>query len=445
MILPDKYSYLEMHADLEKALDILTNTNDNMCIIGPSGTGKTAFLSLITDRQIYPHNTITCCPTGIAAVNASTEGIKAQTIHSLFRFPPMSIIPVNRLKVSEDKVQMFRALHTLVIDEISMVNSDLLTKIVHLLNMYRDGEPVRFILLGDPSQLAPILSTNEERNYMEDMYDSKFFFGADMFKYMHLLYFNKIFRQKDMEFKEVLNRFRHNEAILSDYAYLNEKVVDYKEFIQDRDAVYIAMTNKTVDKINDRYITANPNPEKVYYGIATNFNERIVPQELILKEGAQVMIVANNMIMGYFNGLLGKVSKLNNDSIEVVTNKGTVTITQYTWEKYTFKYDKETKEITAKVTGKYSQFPVKVAHAMTSHKTQGLTLENIYLDLERGTFSSGQLYTSLSRVTSIDGLGLARPIKKRDSKLSREVKKFYKSIDTNKEVAYDTKYDDLPF
>lgn len=448
MKLPKKYDYLEIHPELEKAISILTTTNDNMCIIGCAGSGKTEFLKLLTDREVYPHNVITCCPTGIAAVNASTEGIKAQTIHSLFRLPPMSVIPIEKLKVIGDKVEMFRALHTLVIDEISMVNSDLLTKLVHLLNMYRNNESVRFIILGDPSQLSPILSTQEERSYIDDMYPSKFFFGADIFNYMHVLHFTKIFRQKDIEFKEILNRFRHDKATDLDYMFLNERVMPYDEFIKDRDAVYIAMTNKTVDRVNNRYVESNVNSETVYEGKSNGYNEKemIVPQKLVLKVGVQIMLVANNQQEGYYNGLLGKVGALYNDAIIVTTSKGTFTIKPFTWEKYSYTYDKSSKQIMAKVVGRYTQFPVKVAHAMTSHKTQGLTLENVYLDLERGTFSSGQLYTALSRVTSIEGLGLARAIRKRDSRLSPEVKKFYKSIDTIPEVEYhEEEMEEMPF
>ena len=305
MKLPEKYNYLEIHPELERALDVLTNTNDNMCIIGCAGSGKSTFLKLITDRQVYPHNVITWCPTGIAAVNASTDGIKAQTMHSLFRLPPMSVVPVEKLKVCSDKVEMFRALHTLIIDEISMVNSDLLTKIVHLLNMYRNNEPVRFIILGDPSQLSPILSTQEERSYVDDMYPSKFFFGADIFNYMHVLHFTKIFRQKDAFFKEVLNRFRHDKATDADYAFLNQRVMPYNDFIKDRIAVYIAMTNRTVDRVNNRYVESNPNEEFTYVGEAKGYSEKemIVPQELILKVGVQIMLVANNHQEGYYNGL----------------------------------------------------------------------------------------------------------------------------------------------
>lgn len=438
MKLPEKYDYLDIHPELEKAIEVLTTTNDNMCVIGPGGSGKSTFLQLITDREVYPHNVITCCPTGIAAVNASTEGIKAQTIHSLFRLPPMGVIPMEKVRVIGDKIAMFRALHTLVIDEISMVNSDLLTKVVHLLNMYRNNEPVRFIVLGDPSQLAPILSTQEERSYIDDMYPSKFFFGADIFNYMHVLHFTKIFRQKDAFFKEVLNRFRHSKATDADYEFLNSRVMPYEEFIKDRDAVYIAMTNRVVDRVNSKYVDNNPNAEMVYEGKATGYNpkEMIVPQQLTLKVGVQIMIVANNHQEGYYNGLLGKVGALYRDSIVVATNKGSFTIKPFTWEKYKYTYDKPTKQIMAKTVGRYTQFPVKVAHAMTSHKTQGLTLENVFLDLERGTFSSGQLYTALSRVTSVEGLGLARAIRKRDSRLSPEVKKFYKHIDTEPEVVY---------
>lgn len=433
MNLPSKYSFIELNPELEKILNIIQDTNDNLCVLGAAGVGKSLTIQLLSDREFYNHNTIVCCPTGISAINASTENIKAQTIHSLFRLPSMSVIPVDHLKTHSELQDLFVNLHTLIIDEISMVNSDLLTKIVYLLNQYRDGEPTRIIVFGDPSQLAPVVSTVEEQNYLDDIYGSRFFFHSDVFTSMRVVHLNKIYRQSDNGFKEILNRFRMDNATDEDYRVINSRVMDISEFGDN--ALYVALTNKTVNLINDRELQKNPNPFKVYHGEVSDFHPLPVPKELYLKLDAQVMITANNKSVGYYNGLLGKIVKFNKDTIDVETEYDTFSIEKYKWGKYGHEYDKGSGQIKAYEIGYYKQFPIKVAYALTSHKTQGLTLDKMYLDLERGTFASGQLYTSLSRVRSLDGLGLARSIHKCDSKISGVIKKFYKKIEkTEKSV-----------
>ena len=415
-----------MHEELEIAFDALLNTDDNLCLIGEAGCGKSLFIKLISDKQVYNKNVVVVCPTGIAAVNASSEGVRATTIHSLFRLPPLSIIPPDKLVKHASLSSVIRNMDVLVIDEISMVNSDLLSKIVYLLKSYRNETLPRIIVIGDPSQLAPIISSPEEQDYINDMYGSKYFFHANIFDSMRILQFNKVFRQKDVEFSTVLSKFRYKKETDADRKYLNNRVMSIDEFRKGGDFVHIALTNKTVNDINSREMSMNPNRERVYYGRSNNFGRALpVEERLVLKVGAQVMLCVNNKMRGYYNGLLGRVTKLNPETVEVKTDNGTFLIEPFTWEKYTHKYEKEKKEIKAMVTGSFRQLPLKVAYALTSHKCQGLTLDRMYLDLERGTFSSGQLYTGISRSVSLEGFGLRRPIKASDNKLSMVIKKFY--------------------
>jgi ATP-dependent DNA helicase PIF1 len=428
MKLPDTYDFVEMHDELAHALDIIQNTDDNLCVIGSAGSGKTLLITMLSDKRVYNHNTVVVTPTGISAINASTENVRACTIHSLFRLPPMSIIPDDKLETYAQLVTMFNNLHTIIIDEISMVNSDLLTKIHHLLLRYRRNTPVRFIIIGDPSQLSPIIPTADEMSYITDMYGSPFFFSSPLFQEMKVVHFTKIFRQYDTAFSEVLNRMRFDEMTLSDKKFINSRVMDIDEFKKGGDFIYVALTNRTVNAINDKALKMNTCPTRIYNGVNTYFRtqDMPVPEQLVLKMSTQVMICANNNQKGYYNGLLGRITDLKPDSIQVTTNRGVYDVDPYTWQKYTYEYNAVTREIQARETGNYKQFPIKVAYALTSHKTQGLTLDRAYIDLERRTFSSGMAYTALSRTRRLEDMGLARRLTDKDIKLSKSVKKFYK-------------------
>jgi ATP-dependent DNA helicase PIF1 len=424
--LPKKFDYIIMHPELEIALDALINTDDNLCIIGEAGCGKTEFIKICSDKQVYNKNVIVATPTGISAVNASSDGVRATTIHSLFQLKPLSIIPPEQLVTHAKLAPIFRNLDCLVIDEISMVNSDLLSKIVYLLKSNRNETLPRIIVIGDPSQLAPIIETPEEQDYINDMYRSRYFFHASIFKSMKILQFSKVFRQKDKEFSTVLGRFRYKKETDADRKYLNSRVMSVEEFRKGGDFVHIALTNRTVNDINSREMSMNPNRSKVYYGRDNNFKDAPpVEERLVLKVGAQIMLCINNKTQGYYNGMLGRVTKLNPETVEVSTDRGTFLIEPFTWEKYTYKYDKETKKIRAVVTGSFRQLPIRIAYALTSHKCQGLTLDRMYLDLERGTFASGMCYTACSRSRTIEGFGLKRAIKASDNKLSMVIRKFY--------------------
>jgi ATP-dependent DNA helicase PIF1 len=427
MKLPEKYAFIEMHDELEQVLDAIVNTRENLCILGAAGCGKSLTIKLLSDKAVYNHETIVACPTGIAAINASSEGVRAQTLHSLFKLPPLGVIPVDKLNVHDFYKEMFNALDTLIIDEISMVNSDMLTKVDFLLKQYRNGRPVRYIVFGDLSQLAPVVSTPEEKTYLNDAYGSRFFFDTDIYKTMRLIQLTKIFRQKDPVFKEVLNKIRFKTQSEEDLQYLNTRVVDVEEF-RSKSFVYIALTNATVNMINNRELYLNSNPTVSYHGEAKYYkdSDKLVPQKLDLKVGTQVMMVANNHQAGYYNGQLGIIKRLHKDKIIVESDNVEYEVEPYTWQKYAYQYDRSTKHIQADVIGTYKQFPIKMGYAITSHKAQGLTLERVYLDLEKRTFASGQLYTALSRVTTLEGLGLARKITAKDNMLSPQIRKFYK-------------------
>jgi len=430
--LPPEFDYIEMHDKLEKAITVLQNTDKHMCITGMAGSGKTEFIKMCCNKSFYNHSTVVCCPTGVAAVNASSDGIKATTIHSLFRLPAMSIIPINNLSAKEDLIPLFTNLHTLIIDEIGAVNSDLLTKIVYMIRQYTNGVDVRLILIGDPSQLSPIIKTKEEKSYVADTYGSKFFFHATPFIDLdfEIIAFNKVFRQRDTNFVNVLNSFRFNTLTPSDLSYMNTRVMTEAEFraLSPAPFIHIALTNKTVNGINSKEMRLNPTKSRCYYGTSTDFpdEDKAVPNCVELKKGAQVMVCANDHAKGYYNGMLGIVTSMYDSAVVIEVNGKHYTIERYTWQRYTHNYNKDKKEITATSSGEYKQIPLKLGYALTAHKTQGLTLDRAFVNLEKRTFASGMCYTSISRTSSLEGLGLARPIRVSDNKLSFYVKQFYK-------------------
>lgn len=430
MTLPEKFSYIQMHDDLALALDALFTTQDNLFITGAGGCGKTEFIKLCSDRSFYNKNVVVCTPTGISAVNASSEGVRATTLYSFLRLPPLSIIPVDKLTIRSDLAPVVQAMDTLIIDEISMVNADLLTKINALINMYRKGKnPVRYIFLGDPSQLAPVVQSRDEQEFLEDMYGSRFFFDSEVFQDVRTIEFRKIFRQKDEDFVKLLNKFRFNAIDKTVLDLVNSRYMDEEDFRKQGEYVYIAMTNKRVNEINAEKVSENYNTPRVYYGqVEGGFPEKdmIVPAVLQLKKGVQVLVCANNHKIGYYNGMLGEVVDMRDNNVVISTSTGEYTIEPYEWHKYNYKYDRDSKKIAANPSGRYRQLPLKVAYALTAHKTQGLTLDRVYLDIENGTFASGQLYVALSRVRTFEGLGLAKRLNKRDNKLNAKVKKFYK-------------------
>ncbi len=419
---------LELNSDFKYALQVLETTSKSLFITGRAGTGKSTLLQLF--RQTTKKKTVVCAPTGIAALN-----VKGQTIHSLFGFPPR-YIQARDIRKSPFR-KWFKKIEVLIIDEISMVRADLLDAIDRSLRIHRDNyEPfggVQVVMIGDLFQLPPIVATKEEQQIFELAYESPYFFSANVlmeFEY-EMLELRKVYRQENMHFLRLLEAVRLNQVDYEDLEDLNTR---YQPHFDPPD-YYITLSprNAKVDAINKRELDNIPVSEFSFKAtIAGEFDSRLFPSEadLKLKKGAQVMFIKNDTEGNYVNGTIGKVSDVNSEYIKVYSEeKGVpqeIEVFPALWEIIKYKQNqKNPEEIESEVIGTFEQYPLKLAWAVTIHKSQGKTFDKVIIDMDRGAFEFGQTYVALSRCRTLDGIVLKYKIQPRDIMLDERVVEFY--------------------
>jgi len=428
-------TFTEKESTAVIASRFINQTNRHVFLTGKAGTGKTTFLKNISEHTIK--KTIIAAPTGIAAINAG--GV---TLHSLFQLPFGSYIPSNDLttvnnitiqlntrqtllkdiRLNKYKRSMLNELELLIIDEVSMLRADLLDAIDAVLRYVRrqKNSPfggIQILFIGDLLQLPPVVQ-DEEWDYLAPYYPGLNFFYAKALQNDAPLYIEleKIYRQSDIQFISLLNNIRDNAITQEDSKLLNRF---YKpSFRADKKEGYIYLTthNRKADEINRQALKDLPG--KLYSFNAEvdgDFSDNLYPVEysLKLKKGAQVMFIKNDHTgeKRYFNGKIGIVKNLSADWIEIRFNDGTppVLAEHYLWENKKYSLNKETLEIEEKVKGTFSHYPVKLAWAITVHKSQGLTFQKAIIDVS-GAFAPGQIYVALSRLISLDGLVLTAPV-----------------------------------
>lgn len=391
------------------AFELIANTNSSFFLTGRAGTGKTTFLQNV--QKMVGKQFITLAPTGVAAILAGGE-----TIHSFFGLPMEACFPGTCGKMSQTRILSLVHADTIIIDEVSMVRSDVMDAIDYTMRKYlRNNIPFggkQMIFVGDMFQLPPVVKNGPEKELLADIYRTNdfYFYKAEAIRRMRLvkIEFRKVYRQEDEKFLNILEHVRMNRITPEDIALLNSRIGSPKN--EDM-VVTLSSINKVVDDINNQRLAEIDAPEFVYEGtIEGHFEEKRFPvdQTLRLKVGAQVMFARNDQQRRWANGTLAKVCKLTKDEITVEMSDGTKHVVPCcSWDSVKFEYDRESKKMKKEVIGTFSQFPIRLAWAITVHKSQGMTFDKLHIDLSRGMFASGQLYVALSRVRSIAGLYLS--------------------------------------
>ena len=402
--------HLDINEEFKSAFDLMEYTKECLFITGKAGTGKSTLLKYF--KANTGKNIIVLAPTGVAAIN-----VGGQTIHSFFRFPP-KIIQKDTIKRLRDK-SLLENLDMVIIDEVSMVRSDLMDGIDYALRLNRGRMKTPFggiqmVFFGDLFQLSPVVE-NEARQLLEERYTSPYFFSAKVFDACHLraIELSTIYRQKDSTFMELLNRVRNKEHTEEDLDILNKRVQKGTEVSKKDATVILTTTNSLANTINQERLSKLPGKEIAYESMATGrFEESTYPTEasLKLKKGAQVILIKNDPDKRWVNGTLAKVVALSKDSIVVDISGFEYDLPVVKWQKIEYSYNEAEERIEDEVVGEFAQYPLKLAWAITIHKSQGQTFDKVIIDLGHGAFTHGQLYVALSRCTCLDGIRLKRPV-----------------------------------
>lgn len=415
--MPTEY---DINSQFREALDILEKTEDHLFITGNAGTGKSTLLKLF--REKTEKNIVVLAPTGVAAVN-----IGGETIHSFFKFQPNispSLARTIAKKYRQEKV--YHAIQTLIIDEISMVRADLLDCVdVFLRTVRKNHHPfggVQLVMIGDLHQLPPVV-TNEERESMSQAYSTPYFFSAEVFPFLlqsltprfRMVELRKIYRQADQVFVDLLNKVRNKCMGESDLEILNQCYLGEKPMPDNH--IILTATNEQADRINEDHMRRLNGDSMMYFGTTTgSFAEKSFPtaEKLTIKEGARVMLLNNDKDGRWINGTLGTVEIVELDHVRVRLDEGiSVKVEPFTWTMYKSFYNEETRVVDREEAGSFKQLPLRLAWAITIHKSQGKTFEKVVVDLGRGAFAHGQTYVALSRVTNLDGLKLVQRMNQR--------------------------------
>ncbi len=402
--------------EFEAARDFILNGEGNLFITGRAGTGKSTLLRAL--RDTIPDEMVVVAPTGLAAVN-----VGGQTIHSFFSLPPRLIRSEDIKRSRNGKIM--RRMKLLVIDEVSMVRSDLMWAIDQTLrvNRGRPREPfggVRLILFGDLHQLPPVIQDPEVFNHLESEFGGPFFFSVSALGEgigTMRLELSEVFRQRDERLLTVLNRVRDGDVSEEDLDVLNERVSRIRTLGEGDSFVILTPTNAAAQRINMAYLNALPSKAITYKAKVTgDFSRGAQPTDetLVLKEGAKVIMLRNDGDQRWVNGTVARVSRLRDDKVFVEIEGKEYEVEPAEWESRRYAFDQGAEKIVETVAGTFQQFPLRLAWALTIHKSQGLTLDNVYIDLGRGTFAHGQTYVALSRCRSLEGLALARVLRPSD-------------------------------
>ncbi len=428
------------NAELQNALQIIQFTRRSLFLTGKAGTGKSTFLRYIAANTKKKH--IVLAPTGIAAINAG-----GSTLHSFFKLPFHPLLPNdnmysvrnlrNTLKYNSEKIKIIREVELIIIDEISMVRADIIDFIDKVLRVYSRNmrEPFggkQLLLVGDIYQLEPVVR-EEDRRLLIPFYPSSFFFDAKIFQKFNLISIElkKVYRQNDPIFIGILDHIRTSQARMVDLQLLNQRVGATLDESDSKLAITLSTRRDTVDYINSSQLEFLPGKPTLFRGnIQGEFPENSLPTpiELYLKTGAQIIFIKNDINHQWVNGTLGTITSFEDDEdaiIYVRTEDGKdVMVEPACWSNMRYHFNEVEKKIEEEEIGRYEQYPLRLAWAITVHKSQGLTFNQVKIDFTGGVFAGGQTYVALSRCTSLEGISLQEPIRQNEIFVRNEVKQF---------------------
>ena len=426
--------------EFQDALQLITYTRQSVFLTGKAGTGKSTFLKYICEHTKKKY--VVLAPTGIAAINAG--GV---TLHSFFKLPFRPILPddpdlstkggriFDFFKYRKEHRKILAEVELIIIDEISMVRADIIDCIDRILRVYSQNNRLPFggkqlLFVGDVFQLEPVVPS-DQREILSLFYPSPFFFSARVFKEINLvpIELQKVYRQKDPVFINILDHIRSNSARPDDLKILNERV--FPSFSPEDDDMYITLATRRdqVDFINEKKLAELPGEEFTSYGkIEGDFPESSLPTQLNLaiKEQAQVIFIDNDPERRWVNGTIGRISGIDESgNVYVLLESGAEHLVERTsWRNYKYRYNEEEKRIEEEIIGTFEQLPIRLAWAITIHKSQGLTFSRVVVDLSKGVFAGGQTYVALSRCTGLEGLVLKSKISPHDIFVRKEIEQF---------------------
>ncbi len=419
-------SAIELGEEQKKIFEVLNSSMQSAYITGKAGTGKSVLLQYFVANS--SKNVVVLAPTGVAALNVS-----GQTIHSFFKFSWETQDPT-KLTVGYKLKELLRHVDTIVIDEVSMVRADLMEAISKKLQLARDNdEPfggVQMVFFGDLYQLPPVVTDGELQRFFDHNYGGIYFFNSPTLQKLDYEKFelNKIYRQKDKKFIELLNQIRLGMVSENTLDEINTRVTVLPE---EGGYITLAGHNDTVTQINHTQLSKLEGKEMVYEAtISGDLNEKSYPTEkqLKLKVGAQVMLLRNDRQKPsrWVNGTLGIVTQLSEEVIRVNINGVEHTVPKDTWESVRYYYDPEERKLEKEVVNTFTQFPLRLAWAITIHKSQGQTYQTVAIDVSQRAFAHGQMYVALSRCQTLEGIYLKSPIKREDVIVDPKVIEFMK-------------------
>lgn len=417
--------------EFQDALNLIQYTRQSVFLTGKAGTGKSTFLRYICEHTKKKH--VVLAPTGIAAINAG-----GSTLHSFFKLPFYPLLPDNPdfslqrgrihefFKYTKPHRKLLEELELIIIDEISMVRADIIDAVDRILRVYSRNLRKPFggkqiLLVGDVFQLEPVVK-GDEREILNRFYPTPYFFSARVFNQIDLvsIELQKVYRQTDATFVGVLDHIRNNTVGATDLQLLNTR---YGTQIEESEAdMYITLATRrdNVDHINDKKLAELPGEPVTFSGeITGDFPESSLPtsQELVLKPGAQIIFIKNDFDRRWVNGTIGIISGFDpfEETLYVITDDGKeCDVKRESWRNIRYKYNEEKKQIEEEELGTFTQYPIRLAWAITIHKSQGLTFSRAVIDFTGGVFAGGQAYVALSRCTSLEGIQLKKPVSRAD-------------------------------